>query len=130
MSVRPSVRIGALAGIVTIFLALVGLIGDFTDVFLIGDEVTFAGLMLFLPAIGAGALAVAPRVEAGERRGMRLGEAATTAAAAATRSAFDNATSRSSSFVSVSLSNATASSFCRSRQNVMVVASRSREIAR
>ena len=37
------VRIGVAAGIVTIFLALVGLIGGFTDVYLIGDEVTFAG---------------------------------------------------------------------------------------
>ncbi len=74
---------GSLAGIVTIFLALVGLIGDFTDVYLIGNEVTFAGLMLILPAFAAGALAAAPRIEAGERREMRLGEAATAAAVAA-----------------------------------------------
>ena len=60
-----------------------GLIGDFTDVYLIGNEVTFAGLMLILPAFAAGALAAAPRIEAGERREMRLGEAATAAAVAA-----------------------------------------------
>ena len=42
---------GALAGVVTIFLALVGLIGNFTEVYLIDDDVTFAGLMLVLPAI-------------------------------------------------------------------------------
>ena len=54
MAARRWVRIGALAGIVTIFLALVGLIGEFTDVYLIGDEITFAGLMLVLPAFVAG----------------------------------------------------------------------------
>jgi branched-chain amino acid transport system permease protein len=83
MAARRWVRTGALAGIVTIFLALVGLIGDFTEVYLIGGEVTFAGLMLFLPAFAAGALAAAPRIEAGERREMRRGEAAAAAAVAA-----------------------------------------------
>jgi branched-chain amino acid transport system permease protein len=81
--VRRHVRTGALAGIVTIFLALVGLIGGFTDVFMIGDEVSFAGLMLILPAFAAGVVAAAPRVEGGERREMSLGEAAVAAAIAA-----------------------------------------------
>ena len=80
---RRHVRTGALAGIVTIFLALVGLIGGFTDVFMIGDEVSFAGLMLFLPAFAAGVVAAAPRVEGGERREKSLGEAAVAAAIAA-----------------------------------------------
>ena len=80
---RRHVRTGALAGIVTIFLALVGLIGGFTDVFMIGDEVSFAGLMLILPAFAAGVVAAAPRVEGGERREMSLGEAAVAAAIAA-----------------------------------------------
>ena len=83
MGARRWIRTGVYAGIVTIFLALVGLIGDFTEVFLIGDEVTFAGLMLILPAFAAGALAAGPRIEAGERREMRLGEAARAAAVAA-----------------------------------------------
>jgi branched-chain amino acid transport system permease protein len=83
MAVRRSIRTGAFAGLVTIFLALVGLIGGFTDVFLIGDEVTFAGLMLLLPAFAAGVVAAAPRIEGGERREMRLGEAAVAAAVAA-----------------------------------------------
>ncbi len=83
MAARRWVRTGALAGIVTIFLALVGLIGGFTDVFLIGDEITFAGLMLLLPAFAAGLVAAAPRIEGGERREMPLGEAAVAAAVAA-----------------------------------------------
>jgi branched-chain amino acid transport system permease protein len=83
MGARPWIRTGVFAGIVTIFLALVGLIGEFTDVYLIGNEVTFAGLMLILPTFAAGALAAAPGIEAGERREMRLGEAATAAAVAA-----------------------------------------------
>src|SRR5512132_1670247 len=76
------VRIGVAAGIVTIFLALVGLIGGFTDVYLIGDEITFAGLMLLLPAFVAGLVAAAPRVEGGERHEMSLPEAAVAAALA------------------------------------------------
>jgi branched-chain amino acid transport system permease protein len=83
MTARRWARTGALAGIVTIFLALVGLIGGFTDVFLIGDEVTFAGVMLLLPAFGAGFVAARPRIVGGERREMGLGEAARAAAVAA-----------------------------------------------
>ena len=83
MGARGWARTGALAGIVTIFLALVGLIGEFTDVYLIGDEITFAGLMLVLPAFVAGMVAAAPRIEAGVRREMRVGEAAAAAAVAA-----------------------------------------------
>ena len=76
MAASRLVRMGAAAGVVTIFLALVGLIGNFTDVYLIGDEITFAGLMLVLPAFVAGLVAAAPRVEGGERHEMRLSEAA------------------------------------------------------
>jgi branched-chain amino acid transport system permease protein len=79
---RRWVRIGVPAGIVTIFLALVGLIGGFTDVYLIGDEITFAGLMLLLPAFVAGLVAAAPRIEGGERHEMRLPEAVVAAAVA------------------------------------------------
>ena len=83
MTARRWAQTGAMAGIVTIFLALVGLIGGFTDVFLIGDEVTFAGVMLFLPAFGAGFVAAGPRIVGGERRGMGPGEAARAAVVAA-----------------------------------------------
>jgi len=82
MTARRWARTGAQAGIVTIFLALVGLIGGFTDVFLIGDEVTFAGLMLVLPAFAAGSVAAGPRIVGGERRGMGMREAAGAAAVA------------------------------------------------
>ncbi|MBA3738512.1 MAG: leucine/isoleucine/valine transporter permease subunit [Actinobacteria bacterium] len=79
---RRWIRIGVPAGIVTIFLALVGLIGGFTDVYLIGDQISFAGLMMILPAFIAGLVAAAPRVEGGERHEMRISEAATAAAVA------------------------------------------------
>jgi branched-chain amino acid transport system permease protein len=82
MAASRLVRMGAAAGVVTIFLALVGLIGNFTDVYLIGDQITFAGLMLILPAFIAGLVAAAPRVEGGERHEMRLSEAMAAAAVA------------------------------------------------
>jgi branched-chain amino acid transport system permease protein len=82
MPVKRWVRMGAAAGVVTIFLALVGLIGGFTDVNLIGDQVTFAGLMLVLPAFVAGLVAATPRVEGGERHEMRPSEAIVAAAVA------------------------------------------------
>jgi branched-chain amino acid transport system permease protein len=82
MAASRWVRMGAAAGVVTIFLALVGLIGGFTDVYLIGDQITFAGLMLVLPAFAAGLVAAAPRVEGGERHEMRFSEAAAAAAVA------------------------------------------------
>ncbi|MDH4112857.1 MAG: branched-chain amino acid ABC transporter permease [Actinomycetota bacterium] len=63
---RAEVRIGAIAGVVTIFLAAVGLIGDFTNLNLIGEQVTFAGLMLVLPPLLAGYVATTPRIEAGQ----------------------------------------------------------------
>jgi branched-chain amino acid transport system permease protein len=82
MAVSRWIRMGAAAGVVTIFLALVGLIGGFTDVYLIGDQIVFAGLMLVLPAFVAGLVAAAPRIEGGERHEMRLSEAVIAAAVA------------------------------------------------
>jgi len=79
---RRWIRIGVPAGIVTIFLALVGLIGGFTDVYLIGDQISFAALMMILPPFVAGLVAAAPRVEGGERLEKRIPEAAVTAAIA------------------------------------------------
>ena len=63
---RAAVRTGAIAGIVTIFLAAVGLIGNFTTLNLIGEELTFAQLMIVMPPLIAGFVATTPRVEAGE----------------------------------------------------------------
>lgn len=79
---RRWIRIGVPAGIVTIFLALVGLIGGFTDVYLIGDQISFAALMMILPPFVAGLVAAAPRVEGGERLEKRIPEAAVAAAIA------------------------------------------------
>ena len=62
---RIAARTGAIAGTVTIFLAAVGLIGNFTELMLIGEQVTFAGLMLVVPPLLAGFVTTAPKVEAG-----------------------------------------------------------------
>ena len=63
---RDAVRMGSIAGLVTTFLAAVGLIGNFTELNLIGEEITFAQLMLVLPPLIGGFVATAPEVEAGE----------------------------------------------------------------
>jgi branched-chain amino acid transport system permease protein len=60
-------RVGAIAGLVTIFLAAVGLIGNFTDLNLIGTQVTFALLMIVISPVLGGYVVTAPKVEAGER---------------------------------------------------------------
>ena len=46
MSTRDAIRAGAIAGVVTIYLALVGLIERFDELNLVGTEVTFARLAL------------------------------------------------------------------------------------
>ncbi len=78
---RPAVRIGIIAGMVTTFLAAVGLVGNFTDLNLIGEEVTFAQLMLVLPPLVAGYVATLPKVEAGEIVELARPRAAMTGAA-------------------------------------------------
>ena len=67
MRPRDWIRAGVLGGIVTIFLALVGLIGNFTELNIVGEEITFALLALFAAPFVAGYAATRPRVEAGER---------------------------------------------------------------
>jgi len=71
-----SARAGAIAGVVTIFLAAVGLIGNFTDLNLIGTQVTFALLMIVISPVLAGYVVTSPRVEGGERVAFTLGQAA------------------------------------------------------
>jgi branched-chain amino acid transport system permease protein len=73
---RSAVRVGASGGIVTIFLAAVGLIGNFTTLNLIGEQVTFAGLMLVIAPLIAGYVVAAPRVEAGSLIRVDRGRAA------------------------------------------------------
>ncbi len=64
---RESIRRGAVGGAVTIFLALVGLIGNFADLNLIGTEVTFGGLMIYLAPFIVGYSLTGSRVERGEQ---------------------------------------------------------------
>jgi branched-chain amino acid transport system permease protein len=68
MEVRAWIRAGAVGGIVTIFLALVGLVGRFVDLNLVGEPVTFARLVLFGVPLLVGFAVTRPRVEAGEIR--------------------------------------------------------------
>ena len=63
---REALRAGLVAGIVTIFFAAVGLIGNFADLNLIGEVVTFALLMILLPPVVAGYATTRSRVVAGE----------------------------------------------------------------
>lgn len=63
---KDAVRAGAIAGLVTIFLAAVGLIGNFTELLLIGTQITCAGLILILPPLIAGWVSTVPKVVAGE----------------------------------------------------------------
>jgi branched-chain amino acid transport system permease protein len=79
---RSAVRIGAIAGAVTVFLAAVGLIGNFTDLNLIGTQVTFAGLMILTPPLLAGYVAITPRVEAGQLIELGRGQALAAGASA------------------------------------------------
>ena len=68
MQPRAWIRAGVLGGIVTIFLALVGLIGNFTDLNIVGeDAITFALLALLAAPFVAGYALTRPRIEAGER---------------------------------------------------------------
>jgi branched-chain amino acid transport system permease protein len=75
MEARRWARTGALAGVVTIFLALVGLMGNFIDLYLVGEPITFARLMLVSAPLVAGLLVAAPRIERGERRETPLSDA-------------------------------------------------------
>jgi branched-chain amino acid transport system permease protein len=62
------VRAGLVAGAVTIFLALVGLVERFEDLELVGSQVTFSRLLLALPPFVVGYVVGRPRIERGERR--------------------------------------------------------------
>ena len=64
---RSVLRAGAAGGFVLIFLSLVGLIGRFADLNLVGEQVTLGRVLLFLPPFGAAFLVARPRVVAGER---------------------------------------------------------------
>jgi branched-chain amino acid transport system permease protein len=72
MNARGWVRVGVFAGIVTIFLSLVGLIGRFVSLNLVGEQITFARLVLVAAPFVAGFVVTRPWIEAGERRELTL----------------------------------------------------------
>ena len=59
-------RSGAIAGATTIYLALVGLVGRFAELDLVGRAVTLGRLLVIAAPLVVGYLAARPRVEAGE----------------------------------------------------------------
>ena len=74
MPTGDAIRAGLIAGAVTIYLALVGLIERFDDLNLIGTQVTFARVALVAAPFVAGYALARTRVSAassGRRRGPR-----------------------------------------------------------
>jgi branched-chain amino acid transport system permease protein len=63
---RRTLNSGLLAGVVVVYLAAVGMIGDFNVRHLIGDRVTLGKVLLALPAFLAGYLVTKPRVRGGD----------------------------------------------------------------
>ncbi|HYJ60857.1 MAG TPA: leucine/isoleucine/valine transporter permease subunit [Actinomycetota bacterium] len=72
---RATVTAGALAGCVSIFLALVGLTDRFADLYFVGDQASFGRLMLVIAPFTVGAILAKPRVEGGEIRERTAGAA-------------------------------------------------------
>ncbi|HSL12109.1 MAG TPA: leucine/isoleucine/valine transporter permease subunit [Actinomycetota bacterium] len=66
MALGGAVRAGSIAGIVTIYLALVGLVERFDELNLIGTEVTFARLALIAAPLVVGLALARTRVVGGE----------------------------------------------------------------
>ena len=82
MDARREMRLGLYAGIVTIFLAMVGLIERFSGLAFVGEEVTFARLALVVSPFIVGYLVVAPRIVQGETRSLTGGAAVAAGAVA------------------------------------------------
>ena len=79
---RATVTAGALAGCVSIFLALVGLTDRFADLYFVGDEASFGRLMLIIAPFVVGAILATPRVVGGEVEERTAGAAVATGAIA------------------------------------------------
>lgn len=71
-ALRSTVNAGALAGCVSIFLALVGLTDRFADLYFVGEEASFGRLMLVIAPFGVGVICSRPRLEGGERRELAM----------------------------------------------------------
>jgi len=70
MTPREWIRAGVIGGIVFVFLALVGLIGRFVDLQLVGEQVTFARTLLSGVPLLVGYAVTRPRVVGGEMRSL------------------------------------------------------------
>lgn len=70
MEVRALIRAGSIGALIMVFLALVGLIGRFVDLNLVGEQITFARLVLVLVPFLVGYAVTRPRIEAGEVRAL------------------------------------------------------------
>ncbi len=70
MAPREWIRAGMIGGLVFVFLALVGLIGRFVDLNLVGEQVTFGRLMLVTVPLIVGFAVTHPRIVAGEVRSL------------------------------------------------------------
>jgi branched-chain amino acid transport system permease protein len=68
MDPRTWIRAGLVGAAIMVFLALVGLIGRFVDLNLVGEQLTFARLVLVLVPFLIGLTVTRPRVVAGEVR--------------------------------------------------------------
>jgi branched-chain amino acid transport system permease protein len=66
--IRSVVRGGVIGAVVSIYLALVGLLDRFSDLNLVGEQVTLGRVLLVLPPFVVGYVVMRPRVVAGERR--------------------------------------------------------------
>ena len=70
MDPRTWIRAGLIGAAIMVFLALVGLIGRFVELNLVGEQITFARLVLVLVPFLVGLTVTRPRVEAGEVRAL------------------------------------------------------------
>ncbi len=75
MASRVIVRSGVATGLVMIFLGLVGLMERFSELKLVGTQITFARFVLVIGPFVAGFAIARPRVEAGARKMVGVGDA-------------------------------------------------------
>lgn len=73
---KPVVRVGLIAGVVVIYLGMVGMLEQLTEVFAVGESVTLARVLMATPLLFAGWIATRPVVEGGVRRVLSLSESA------------------------------------------------------
>ena len=65
--VRSALRIGALGGAVVVYSAVVGMVGQLTQLFIVGSKLSLAWVLIAAPPVFAGYLCGRTRVVAGER---------------------------------------------------------------